>query len=452
MPVSVSNSDQTNADVSHHLSGAIDPDVIQSMLLRHWQPAVEGQTTILHCAVHRVFPRGDAGFVVKYVLQLKDRAGEPYEQTAFGEITVQDCVVRRQSIQLKLQKRRRAQLAKKQDSSSLVAIPSLNMLLRFPGLDEKLPGLRLLHDPEWQSKLFAVMFPHCASSQGGSIEATILNHRIGKRCVLRLRAGDEHQHRSVIARCLKENDTKWQENVDAMKTLWHSGLNDRNPHRVRVPRVYGAKASMSTVFIEDVPGDILGESDRWPLEQQGAIAGKSIAVLHGIKLALEKRYTAQQEIKMLREWVTLTQKLRPDLHMKLSFWMQVVADDLKTKSYAQECLAHRDFYGKQILFDGHQTTLIDFDTLCLAPPALDLGNYLAHRILAKVTGEAFNQKELNAFLQGYAAIRPLPSEGQIRIWKNAALLRLACLYALRTGWEGISHALLRHLEQFDLRH
>ena len=41
-------------------------------------------------------------------------------------------------------------------------------------------------------------------------------------------------------------------------------------------------------------------------------------------------------------------------------------------------VAHGDFDPSQVLFDGPTTSLVDFDTVCLAEPALDLGQFTGH--------------------------------------------------------------------------
>jgi aminoglycoside phosphotransferase (APT) family kinase protein len=41
-------------------------------------------------------------------------------------------------------------------------------------------------------------------------------------------------------------------------------------------------------------------------------------------------------------------------------------------------VAHGDFTPSQVLFDGPTSSLVDFDTVCLAEPALDLGQFTAH--------------------------------------------------------------------------
>ena len=45
------------------------------------------------------------------------------------------------------------------------------------------------------------------------------------------------------------------------------------------------------------------------------------------------------------------------------------------------CFSHGDFTYTQLIFDGKEGGLVDFDTMCQAEPAQDLGHYLAYQRL-----------------------------------------------------------------------
>jgi aminoglycoside phosphotransferase (APT) family kinase protein len=49
-------------------------------------------------------------------------------------------------------------------------------------------------------------------------------------------------------------------------------------------------------------------------------------------------------------------------------------------------LAHGDFDTSQVLFDGPTSSLVDFDTVCRAEPALDLGQFTGHLAVAARKG------------------------------------------------------------------
>jgi aminoglycoside phosphotransferase (APT) family kinase protein len=54
------------------------------------------------------------------------------------------------------------------------------------------------------------------------------------------------------------------------------------------------------------------------------------------------------------------------------------------------CFSHGDFTHTQLLFDGAISGLVDFDTVCQAEPALDLGQFQAYLRLAvrKIEGSS----------------------------------------------------------------
>jgi aminoglycoside phosphotransferase (APT) family kinase protein len=45
------------------------------------------------------------------------------------------------------------------------------------------------------------------------------------------------------------------------------------------------------------------------------------------------------------------------------------------------CFSHGDFTYTQLIFDGNDGGLVDFDSICQAEPAQDLGHYLAYQRL-----------------------------------------------------------------------
>jgi aminoglycoside phosphotransferase (APT) family kinase protein len=62
-------------------------------------------------------------------------------------------------------------------------------------------------------------------------------------------------------------------------------------------------------------------------------------------------------------------------------------------------LCHGDFKHNQVLEDGALRTLVDFDTVCDAEPALDLGHFLGYLRL-KVPNDAADRL-CDRFLAGY---------------------------------------------------
>lgn len=110
---------------------------------------------------------------------------------------------------------------------------------------------------------------------------------------------------------------------------------------------------------------------------------------------------------------------------------------------AERVPSHRDFYDKQVLLAKGRATLIDFDTYCMADPALDLGNFLAHLELARLQSLMPADGLRDAFLDGYCRTTDvLPGDVRMSAYEAASLLRLACLYALSTRWRTLAGPLI----------
>ena len=105
-------------------------------------------------------------------------------------------------------------------------------------------------------------------------------------------------------------------------------------------------------------------------------------------------------------------------------------------------LSHRDFHEKQVLLGNRAVIFLDFDTLAMSDPALDIGNFLAHaRLAALQTGTDTAAAEA-AFRNAYGPIAGDEPMARIDIYRRASLMRLGCLYAFTSRWRRLSPTLL----------
>jgi len=117
------------------------------------------------------------------------------------------------------------------------------------------------------------------------------------------------------------------------------------------------------------------------------------------------------------------------------------------------CPIHRDLHPDQMLLSRGRLALLDLDELALGEPELDLGNLLAHLVLADLqehgavrTAPFLARHAVDAYGR-YAAVRT-PDHDRIRVYQAASLLRLASLERLahparsRLDWTSLAHRLL----------
>jgi aminoglycoside phosphotransferase (APT) family kinase protein len=142
-------------------------------------------------------------------------------------------------------------------------------------------------------------------------------------------------------------------------------------------------------------------------------------------------HDAAAEVGVLRRWTVWASRyglVGPD---RLAEESRIAADLLAGES--PSCLVHRDFHDRQVLIgpDG-AVGIIDFDTLAIGEPAIDLANALAHLDWVAAQGLAPAQRiaeHAEAFLSGYS---PSPATlARLLPYRRATRLRLECLHAFR---------------------
>jgi aminoglycoside phosphotransferase (APT) family kinase protein len=137
-----------------------------------------------------------------------------------------------------------------------------------------------------------------------------------------------------------------------------------------------------------------------------AVAGcaRVAAGLHRLDLPAGGRRSAGTEIAQLRADIAALAAVAPGLGAWLERGLARAAADLAATAPQAPRACHGDLKHNQILFDGRRWALVDFDTVCLAEPALDLGHFLAYLRLkaAAAKGPELAAALADGFLEAYA--------------------------------------------------
>jgi streptomycin 6-kinase len=166
--------------------------------------------------------------------------------------------------------------------------------------------------------------------------------------------------------------------------------------RFDVPRPLGYAAPMRLQLVGLVPGDaVLSDLLRARAhgghvpdsELTAAVAGCACvaATLHGLELRAHGQRSAGGEIDRLRAGIAALAPIAPGLGAWLEHELAAAEAGLEATPPLPARPSHGDLKHNQILSDGRGWALVDFDTLCLAEPALDVGHFLAYLRL-KATG------------------------------------------------------------------
>ncbi|HSF96370.1 MAG TPA: aminoglycoside phosphotransferase family protein [Thermohalobaculum sp.] len=357
---------------------------------------------------------GDAGVPV-----LAELAGRQAEAHAVAEIA-------------RLSKSRRGQIPRGA-KPGLQADPETGLVFRHPGLDAKLPGLKLLHD----HALAAEMAARAAAlpRRGLRVTPSLRAHRLGKRAVLQL---DLHgsgsgrlfvRLRATSAASANAAYDRHREIAEALEGV--AGI--------EVPRPLHHDDELGASFFAALPGTPPGF-----VALQGQVSGSAMAaslaaiLQHGPETAAP--YTVAEEQSLLHSWVDRLHGLLPD-HAALAAQALETADEaLQRLDPVAPRPCHRDFHEGQVLIDGRQAGVLDFDTYRLADPGIDAGNMIAHLRLRALGGNWGIALAEKTFRMGM-----LPHAGPQRMaaWTRAALVRLGCIYAFTSRGPAAAPALFR---------
>jgi aminoglycoside phosphotransferase (APT) family kinase protein len=129
----------------------------------------------------------------------------------------------------------------------------------------------------------------------------------------------------------------------------------------------------------------------------------------------------------------------PELGAQIKSWINQTVEFAQDYPAMPLCFSHGDFTYTQLIFDGKDGGLVDFDSICQAEPAHDLGQYLAYQRLSILKTQDPNlpvsakavERLCALFLDTYieASKNRIADEGVLRgrvaIYELISLIRLA---------------------------
>jgi aminoglycoside phosphotransferase (APT) family kinase protein len=163
------------------------------------------------------------------------------------------------------------------------------------------------------------------------------------------------------------------------------------------------------------------------------------ADLHGAAVDLGPPRTLDDEVHALRAAVAAVHRVSPALAARCGGWLRRIASLAEASTPMTLRLGHGDFTPSQAIFDETGVGLVDFDTMCQAEPALDLGQFLAYirvvvategRVAAPPAAAAIAEPLCTRFLDTYVARSQIPVDvrqlrARVAVYELASLVRIA---------------------------
>jgi phosphotransferase family enzyme len=274
-------------------------------------------------------------------------------------------------------------------------IDALNMVVHVWPVDGELPTLVDASDRRRMIDVFSEVLPETLKEPFVAEDCRIelVSYRRRQRCVLRYTVvgkapgDDDVRHVIVYGKVTASGDEALTGAIDALRARISARA---RRYRFTLPRSLGWRPDLGLSLLEPLPGEaqigpaldarLRGRpaSNALRLDEMVATAGSVAALVHASGVDLGRPRTLDDELAGLRHQVGMARKFVPSFGDRAQSWLERIAAHAAQSEPLKLCLGHGDFKHEQLLFDGACSGLVDFDAICQAEPALDLGKFLAH--------------------------------------------------------------------------
>ena len=448
----------------------------------HVSEFASGEWLILYCGIKRFFLKDDGGYWEgTYRLGVKSAAtGQEQTVTLSGLLTA-PWLVKPTSTE------RSASPFGSSDWRCF--LPELNLSLETEPPGKKLSSLAQVTDASQSRVLLEKVFRGegrlPADRSIVSCTPRILSDKPGSRCIIRYEleysSPSEPLPRcpgAVIGKVYRTN-SKAQNAFEGMSALWHSSLANNNLVTIAEPISYLPDLKMmlqATIRGEESLEDLLKSVIKKPnVENQKTLfdymrkTALGLAALHQSKAVYGDHIELGERFAEAHEKAHRLAVITPELEKHVL----PLIDQLENLAavYPEEPVVptHGTFNPEQVLLDGKRIGFIDFDSQCMAEPALDVGLF---RAAIKDTGMNISFPSENpdrserlarlalldeigdVFLSEYETHAPV-SRDRVALWEAMDYLRNCLHYWIKVKPAEPDHALLildQHLQNCQKNH
>ena len=292
--------------------------------------------------------------------------------------------------------------------------------------DRKLPGLARALDAEAMRALLAATLGRELNQEENlfpALRCRVLKYAPGKRCVIAYEL--DGVPRRFIGKIYRKN--RGEMIFANWRQLWQSaGENEActgEPLGMPVPLAYFPELGM--VLQSAVSGRPLAEISAYA-DRRVAMRGiaRNLATLHGLPMVVGEKKTL---VDHLQKYCHPGPQVLLDACPELAPLVAMILNGLATAEsllQAPACPVHGDLNLAQIFIAGERAWFVDFDGLCRADPALDLGNLL---VTLQVHYGSDYENLAEIFLEEYKARRSPQMLTGLRTYQAFACLRRAMI-------------------------
>lgn len=295
-----------------------------------------------------------------------------------------------------------------------VALPDLDAYTWiFPG-DPALPHLATLTDPHAVAERLPYASPHLSLTSAAdvsTIDVTPLRYKPEDRCTLGLQVTSRRGHRqSLIAKAFSSSSRGSE--LDRVTTeLWNRAT--RPGARFNVARPMGVDGATGTVWLSHLPGRSPRRED---LDEEAVrhIAA-AIGSFHCADPIVDVHRTADDLLHETARKAETLALLFPSLKTELTGLIGRMESGPELPTARRTTNVHGAFRLRQLLLDGPEVGIVDFDSAAIGDPTEDVVDILLD--LDPLMGGSDRQSPLvSAFVEAYEAEVGRPLDLEIIRW------------------------------------
>jgi aminoglycoside phosphotransferase (APT) family kinase protein len=197
---------------------------------------------------------------------------------------------------------------------------------------------------------------------------------------------------------------------------------DGSSRWLQLPRPIAYSDSDRALWLEAVQGRRLADTSG--SEEPGDLhrLGSAVAAFHALTAREAPRFDRFSDDRLASD-ADLIARVRPDVAGAAGSLSRRLAATMPAEPALRACL-HGDLHPKNAIDCGERIALIDVEDVAIGPAAADVGSLIASLLYLEVSRQLSRPRfaeQVNAFLDGYATVRPLPPDDSIA-WHTAAAL------------------------------
>lgn len=399
---------------------AFDADVMQTHLQEALVAQERDQYRIVRCKPGKARFLADAGCLLRYSLQLEHVASAE-QRTA---LVLARIFPTNEEAEIYLRQRLAplvAHMAGRPEiepfSQPVALVNELNMAVSVFPIDGELPALIAVTDRVQMTDFFQRTLPDDPDTNLKADDCTITVGHYGRqhRCVLRYEV-QRHLSEAVTPQSTENGESSCERSQPVRQTIYGKVAADdrckivgavltslqwrlnwvRTKRHFRIPRIVGYWPQPGLILLESIPGQpqisemlqarIEGDDESrfsgLTLEDAVQDCARVAAALHKVDIQFSETRTLESELDDLHVLMPAVQQYSLGLAMQLQHTVHRLRSYAESTDPLPVCFSHGDYTYTQLLFDERTCGLVDFDTVCQAEPALDLGQFLAYMRLA----------------------------------------------------------------------